>query len=204
MNYCLSIFKRWVQTISYLPHFLSWIILGGMMINWLSGSGFVNEILVNSGLIKKPVKFLSSPNGFWFLATISDLWKEMGWSAIIYLAAIAGIDPTLYEVASMDGANRFQKIYLITLPSIMGTITILLILAIGKFLNTNFIQMLVLGNPLNNDSSSVLDTYVYYKGIVGGQYSFATAVGLFKSIIAFFLLFTANFVMKKIRGRGLF
>ena len=197
-------FKKWVQTISYLPHFLAWIILGGMMINWLGNSGLLNELFLKINLIKKPINFLGSEGGFWFLAVFSQLWKELGWSAIIYLAAIAGVDQTLYEAAKIDGASRFHVICYITIPSIMGTITILFILAVANILNANFIQMLVLGNPLNDKTSLVLDTYVYFKGIRGGQYSFATAVGLFQGLIALFLLFSANTVAKKIRGKGLF
>ena len=196
--------KRFVQTVSYLPHFLSWVILGGMMLSWLNNSGLVNELLIKSGLINKPIPFLTSPDGFWFLAVLSDLWKELGWSAIIYLAAIAGIDPTLYEAAKVDGASRFQNIINITIPLISGTITILFILTISSILNTNFEQMLIIGNPLNNEKSSVIDTFVYYKGIQGGQYSFATAVGLFKSVIALILLISANTFSKKVQGRGLF
>lgn len=197
-----ALFRRWVQTISYLPHFLSWVILGGMMINWLGEGGIVNELLLLFG--RKPFPFLAQPQGFWLLAVFSDLWKELGWGAIIYLAAMAGIAPELYEAAKIDGANRLAQIVHITLPAISATITVLFILTIGGILNTNFEQMLVLGNPLNAEASSVIDTYVYYRGIQGAEYSFSTAVGLFKSLVALALLLSANWLSKKVQGKGLF
>ena len=197
-------FKRWVQTISYLPHFLSWVVLGGIMITWFSESGFVNELLINLHLREEPILFLGRPEGFWILAVVSETWKEMGWGAIIYLAAIAGIAPELYEAAVVDGANRFQKIIYITLPSIAGTITILLILAISGILNTNFEQMLVLNNPLNNDASNVIDLFVYRTGIRGLRFSYSTAVGLFKALIALILLLGANGLSRRLQNRSLF
>ena len=197
-------FKRWVQTISYLPHFLSWVVLGGIMITWFSENGFVNELLLRMGIISNPIAFLGQPQGFWLLAVLSETWKEMGWGAIIYLAAISGIAPELYEAAVVDGANRFQKMWYITLPSIAGTITILLILAISGILNTNFEQMLVLNNPLNHEASNVIDLYVYRIGIRGLRFSYSTAVGLFKAIIALVLLLGANGLSKKVQGRSLF
>ena len=197
-------FRRWVQTISYLPHFLSWVILGGMMINWLGEGGIVNELLLRLGLLREPFPFLGQPQGFWRLAVFSDLWKELGWGAIIYLAAMGGIAPEFYEAARIDGANRFAQVRHITLPCISGTITVLFILTIGGILNTNFEQMLILGNPLNAEASSVIDTYVYYRGIQGGEYSFSTAVGLFKALVALALLLSANWCSKKIQGKGLF
>ncbi|MDT8298755.1 MAG: ABC transporter permease subunit [Spirochaetaceae bacterium] len=197
-------FKRWVQTISYLPHFLSWVVLGGIMINWFSDNGFINELLMKLHLTREPISFLGRPEGFWLLAVLSDTWKEMGWGAIIYLAAISGIPPELYEAAVVDGANRIQKIIYITVPSIAGTITILLILAISGILNTNFDQMLVLNNPLNHEASNVIDLYVYRVGIRGLRFSYSTAVGLFKAVIALILLLGANGLSKKLQNRSLF
>ncbi len=197
-------FKRSVQTISYLPHFLSWVVLGGILIPWLSETGFVNELLSKLNPNHEAVPFLGRPQGFWTLAIVSDIWKEMGWGAIIYLAAISGIPNELYEAAVVDGAGRFQKMWHITLPSIAGTVTILLILAISGILNTNFEQMLVLSNPLNNDASNVIDLYVYRTGIRGLRFSYSTAVGLFKAIIALILLLGANGISKKVQGRGVF
>ena len=199
-------FKKIVQTVSYLPHFFSWVILGGMMITWLSETGIINEILIATGLVEaqSPISFLTEPQLFWGLAITSDIWKELGWNAIIYLAAIAGIDPSLYEAATMDGANKMQKILYITLPSIKGVITILLVLAISGILNTNFEQILVLQNSLNAETSEVIDTLVYKLGIQQGRFSYATAVGLFKSVIAMILLFSANYATKKINDRTIF
>jgi putative aldouronate transport system permease protein len=197
-------FKRGIQTISYLPHFLSWVVLGGLMLSWFSEDGMVNQLLVNTGALSEPQPFLGQPQGFWLLAVLSETWKEMGWGAIIYLASIAGIPNELYEAAEIDGAGRFQRIWHITLPSISGTVAILLILAVSGILNTNFDQMLVLNNPLNNEASNVIDLYVYRVGIRGLRFSYATAVGLFKSVVALVLLYIANTVSKKTMSRSLF
>jgi putative aldouronate transport system permease protein len=196
--------KKYVQTISYLPHFFSWVVLGGIMINWLSQTGLMNKVLIGAGLIQEPIVFLAHPKYFWGISIISDIWKELGWNAIIYLAAIAGINPTLYEAAKIDGAGKLAQIWHITLPSIKGTITILFILAVSGILNTNFEQMLVLQNPLNLEASEVIDTFVYKMGLQSLRFSYATAVGLFKSVIAFILLVSANYTSKKINGKALF
>lgn len=196
--------KRWIQTISYLPHFLSWVVLGGIMINWLSDVGLINQVLLGLGIIQDPVFFLAEPDWFWGLVVISDAWKELGWSAIIYLAAMASIDPELYEAAKIDGAGRFARILHITIPCIAGTIAILFILAVSGLMNSNFDQIFVLKNSMNRDASDVIDIFVYRMGLQSGRFSFATAVGLFKSLIALALLFVANSVTKKIRGSGLF
>ncbi len=197
-------FKRWVQTISYLPHFLSWVVLGGILTNWLSNTGLVNQLLVLAGFSKEGVTFLAEPKYFWGIVVLSDIWKELGWSAIIYLAAIVGIDPELYEAATVDGASRFRQIFAITLPSIKGTITILFILAVGNLLNSNFDQILVLWNPLNASRANVIDIYVYHVAMRSMRYSYASAIGLFKSIVAFILLFMANRVTKKLNDVSLF
>lgn len=197
-------FKKAVQTISYLPHFLSWVVLGGILTTWLSDVGIINEILVKLNIIKEPVNFLAEPKYFWGIVVLSDIWKELGWSAIIYLAAIAGVDPEMYEAAIIDGAGRLQRIWYITLPAIKSTITILFILAVSGILNSNFDQILVLRNSLNASASDVIDIYVYRMGLQLGRYSYATAVGLVKSIIAFLLLLSANFVSKKLNDTSLF
>ncbi|SFQ45969.1 carbohydrate ABC transporter membrane protein 1, CUT1 family [Caldicoprobacter faecalis] len=199
-----STFKRTVQTISYLPHFLSWVVLGGILITWLSESGMINELLVNMGILDKPVAFLGEPKYFWWIATISDIWKGLGWNSIIYLAAISGVDVELYESAIVDGAGRFRRMWSITLPSISGTIAILFILAVSGLLNSNFDQILVLRNPLNAPSSEVIDIFVYRMGIQSARFSYATAVGLFKSVIALMLLLLANWVTRKLTGKSLF
>jgi len=196
--------KKAVQTISYLPHFLSWVILGGILATWLADVGLVNKLLIALGILDEPIWFLAEPSWFWTIVITSDIWKELGWSAIIYLAAITGVSPELYEAATIDGANRFQKMRYVTLPGISGTITILFILAVSGVLNSNFDQILVLRNSLNESASNVIDVYVYHVGLLSGRYSYATAFGLLKSIVALILLLTANSVTKRINGTGLF
>ncbi|HYK73746.1 MAG TPA: ABC transporter permease subunit [Pseudoneobacillus sp.] len=197
-------FKKAVQTISYLPHFISWVVLGGILTTWLADIGMINDILIGMGIIDERVNFLAEPDNFWGIVILSDIWKELGWSAIIYLAAIAGVSTELYESATIDGANRFQKMWHITLPSIRPTITILFILAVSGVLNSNFDQILILRNALNESASNVIDIYVYQLGIQNARYSYATAVGLLKAIIAFILLLSANKIAKKINGSSLF
>jgi putative aldouronate transport system permease protein len=197
-------FKRVVQTISYLPHFLSWAILGGILTTWLSGTGFINEILIKFGFIKEGIYFLAEPKYFWGIALISDIWKELGWSAIIYLAAISGIDPELYEAAEIDGARRFRKMWSITLPCIAGTVGILFILAVGGLLNSNFDQIFILWNSLNQSRSTVLDIFVYNVGMKNMRFSYAAAIGFFKSVVAFILLFIADRVTRRLNDVSLF
>jgi putative aldouronate transport system permease protein len=197
-------FKKIVQTVSYLPHFLSWVVLGGIMITWLSKSGVINDALVGLGLMKEPVSFLGKPSYFWGLALISDTWKELGWSAIIYLAAIASVDQEMYEAATVDGASRFKKMWYITLPAIKGTIAILFILAVSGVLNSNFDQTFILKNSLNAERATVLDLHVFEIGITKGRFGYAAAIGLFKSVIGTILLVSANFVSKHLQGRALF
>ncbi|BDC94738.1 carbohydrate ABC transporter membrane protein 1, CUT1 family [Treponema bryantii] len=197
-------FKKAVQTITYMPHFLSWVVLGGILTTWLGDGGLFNELLINMGILKESVAFLAYPKYFWAITVLSDLWKELGWSAIIYLAAIAGIDQEMYEAAKVDGASRWKQIWTITLPSIAPTVTIMFILAVGGLLNTNFDQILVLNNPLNAPRSNVLDIYVYQTAMRGMRYSYASAIGLFKSVVAFILLFIANQVTKKLNDTSLF
>ena len=197
-------FKSLVQTVSYLPHFISWVVLGGIMITWLSNTGMINEVLVGAGVINEPIVFLSKPEYFWGLTIVSEVWKELGWSAIIYLASIAGIDQQMFEAATVDGATKMQKIRYITLPCIKGTIAIMFILAVANMLNSNFDQIFILRNVLNASKSEVVDTYVYQMGLRVGRYSYATAIGLFKSIIAMTLLVIANHTTKKLQGRSLY
>ncbi|WP_229753533.1 ABC transporter permease [Paenibacillus segetis] len=197
-------FKRFVQTISYLPHFLSWVILGGILTTWLADVGIINNILMALHWIDEPISYLAEPSYFWGIVVTSDIWKELGWSAIIYLAAISSVSPELYEAATIDGAGRFQQMFRVTLPMIKGTVSILFILAVSGILNSNFDQVFILRNQLNETASNVIDTYVYQTGITQGRYSYSTAVGLFKSIIAFILLLCANFVTKKLNDTSLF
>lgn len=197
-------FKKAVQTISYLPHFLSWVVLGGILTTWLADTGIINDLLMGLHLIKEPISYLAEPKYFWGIIVASDVWKELGWSAIIYLAAISSVSPEMYEAATIDGAGRFQKMWFITLPSIKATISILFILAVGGVLNSNFDQILVLRNTLNESTSNVIDIYVYQTGMLSGRYSYSTAVGLFKSVIAMILLLLANRVTKKLNDTSLF
>lgn len=197
--------QKGVQTITYLPYFLSWVVFGGILIGMLSPEGgVVNEILKALGLIKEPISFVGNPAYFWAIVIISSLIKGLGWGAIIYIAAIAGIDGALYDAAKIDGANRFQKAIYITIPCITGTIVVMLLLQVSGLLSSNFDQIYVLQNPLNLSRSEVLDTYIYKIGISQRRYSFTTAVGLFKSIISMILLTSGNFISKKILGRGLY
>lgn len=197
-------FKRISQTISYLPHFLSWVVLGGILTTWLAKDGVINDLLVAIKVIKEPISFLGEPKYFWGTSLITDSWKELGWSAIIYLASIASIDQEMYEAATVDGASKIQKILYITVPSITGTIAIMLILQVSSLLNSNFDQIMILKNQINVSRSQVIDTYVYQVGMMNGKYSYATAVGLFKSIIALILLLISNKTCKKLLGRSLY
>ncbi|GIO84485.1 sugar ABC transporter permease [Paenibacillus faecis] len=193
------VFKRVVQTITYLPHFMSWVILGGIVGSMLAtDNGSVNMLLERLNLIDEPINFLSLPEYFWSILITTNVWKEIGFGSIVYLAAIAGVDPNTYEAASIDGASRFRQIYLITLPSIMPVVSIFMILAIGNLLSAGFEDILVLAvNPALRDVSDVLDTYVIRVGINNYRYSYATAVGLFKAVISVGLLTIANYVARK-------
>lgn len=197
-------FKKFVQTISYMPHFLSWVVLGGILTTWMGETGLFNEILVKMGIIDKGISFLAYPNYFWGIVVGSDLWKELGWSAIIYLAAISGIDQEMYEAARVDGASRWRQIWSITLPSIAGTVTIMFILAVGGLMKSNFDQIFVLYNPLNSERSNVIDIYTFTSAMRGMRYSYASAIGLFQSVVAFILLWIANNVTKRLNNTSLF
>ncbi|MCV4233081.1 ABC transporter permease subunit [Virgibacillus sp. LDC1] len=192
-------FKRLVQTVSYLPHFLSWVIVSGFVVSMLStDNGSVNILLEKMNLIKEPINFLSIPEYFWGILVTTGLWKEIGFSSIVYLAAVAGVDPHMYEAADMDGASKFRQIFTITLPSIMPVVIIFMILAIGSLLNAGFEDILLLAkNPVLREVSDVIDTYVYRIGIENSRFSYATAVGLFKAVISVMLLTIANVVARR-------
>lgn len=187
-------FKRVVQTISYLPHFLSWVIVAGFVSSMLAtDNGSMNMLLLSLDLVEEPVNFLSIPEYFWAILVTTNVWKEVGFAAIVYLAAIAGVDPHQYEAASIDGASRFKQIFLITLPNITPIIIIFMILAIGNILNAGFEDILLLAtNPVLRDVSDVIDTYVYRIGLMNARYSYAAAAGLFKAIVSVTLLVIAN------------
>lgn len=200
------LFKRTVQTVSYLPHFVSWVIFGGIIIQLLSPGtdGVINNLLIKLGIIDVPINFLGEEKLFWPILIVASLIKGLGWSAIVYIAAIAGINPEHYEAATIDGAGRLQRIWYITLPGIAGTIIIMLIFEISGILNSGMDALLVLQNDLNYFASETIDFYVYHVGIAQSRFSYATAIGLLKSIIGLILLLTANFASKKLTDRGLF
>ncbi len=197
-------FKRIVQTISYLPHFVSWVIVAGILQMFFSTNhGLVSELLEKMGL--DPVPLLIKADYYYGLAVGSELWKGVGWGAIIYLAAIAGIDPALYESAQIDGAGRLSRVWHITLASIRDTIAIMLILNIGNMIGgANFEQSLLLGNTTNISRSEILQTYVYKMGLTQGRYSYATAAGLFQSVISLFLVVIANETSRRLGGGTLY
>ena len=188
--------KKTIQTISYLPHFLSWIIVTGILHDMLSGTGIVNEFLVNMHIIDQPINFFAHPGYFWPIVAFANVWKETGWNAIIYLAAITSIDPSLYEAASIDGAGRWAKIKYVTLPGIKPTIIILLLMNVGNVLNAGFEIQYLLGNGLIQDVSQTIDIYVLKWGISQGDYAIGTAAGIFKSVVSIILIFIANRIPK--------
>ena len=191
-------FKKVVQTISYLPHFISWVVAANLVRDALStDGGIVNEVLMNLRIIKEPIMFLGIPALFWWIIGASHVWKEVGWGAIIYLAAIAGIDPTLYESAMIDGAGRLKQIWYITLPSIRPTISVLLIMNLGWVLSSGFEQQYLLQNGRVIDYARVFTIYELDYGIKMMRYSFATAVGIFRSVVSIILVFSANQLAKR-------
>ncbi|QHT62844.1 sugar ABC transporter permease [Paenibacillus lycopersici] len=196
-------FKKSVQTVIYLPHFISWVILGGILINLLStDSGVVNNIIKLFG--GTPIGFLSNETYFRSTLVFSMIWKEFGWNTIIYMAALAGISPHLYEAAVLDGANRFQRLLYLTLPLIRSTIMLVLILRLGGIMEAGFEQIFVLYNPAVYRVSDIIDTYVYRIGLTDGRFSLAAAVGLFKSLINFGLLVIANWLSRKMGENGVY
>lgn len=195
-------FKKIVQTVSYLPHFVSWVIVAGLFTTMLSNEGIVNDALMFLGLIEEPVSYLAVPKYFWGISTSAEIWKELGWNSIIFLAAITGINPTLYEAAEVDGAGRWRKIWHITLPGMLNTIVVILILNIGWLISLGFEKQYLLGNSLVQDYSRVLDLYILEYGIRLGRYSFGTAIGIFKSVVSVILLVSANKVAKKLTGNA--
>lgn len=200
--------KRLVQTASYLPYFISWVVVAGFCLQFFSAQdGVVNKVIVALG--GSPKYFLSSPDYFWGMAVGTGIWKEMGWWAIIFLAAITGVDPTLYEAAMIDGAGRMKRIWHITFPSIAPTVTVVLILAIGNLLGgglggSTFEQSYLLGNTANRAASDIFQTYSFRIGLSEGRYSYATAIGMIQSVVSVILVFSTNAVSKSLTGNGLF
>lgn len=196
-------YKRTIQTIAYLPHFLSWIIIGTLASNLFSiNDGIVNQLLSALGI--QPVFFMGSNRWFRFVLVVTDIWKEMGWGAIIYLAALAGISQEMYEAATIDGASKWQKMTQITLPSLIPTIVVMLILRFGSIMNAGFEQVFAMYSPAVHETGDIIDTYVYRVGIVSVNYGFTSAVGLFKSVISCVLVIGCNWIARSLGQEGLF
>ncbi|RRD96085.1 sugar ABC transporter permease [Clostridiales bacterium COT073_COT-073] len=196
-------FKKVIQTVTYFPHFISWVVLAGIVYEMLSPSrGPINILLTMLGF--EPIFFVADVKWFRTVLVGSNIWKEIGWGSIIYLAAITNIDPTLYEVAKIDGASRLQRIFYITLPGIANVVIIMLIFAVGKIINDNFDQIFNLMNNRVMEVADVISTYTYREGIKEMNYGYATAVGLFKNTISFTLVMGANWLAKKMGQETLF
>ncbi|WP_442951763.1 ABC transporter permease [Paenibacillus sp. GYB006] len=192
----LVFFKRIVQTISYLPHFISIVVVAGMLVDFVARDGLINNILGFIGI--EPIAFLQDPGWFRSIYVSSGIWQGIGWGSIIYLAAMSSIDPTLYDAARIDGAGRWKQTLHITIPGIMPTIVILLILNIGSILAVGSEKIILLYNPLTYETADVISTYVYRKGILGADFGYSAAVGLFNSVISFILLVVANTISKRV------
>jgi len=197
-------FKKVVQTVTTLPNFIGWVIMLSLAMGIFGYNGVLNNALIGMGWISEPVNILNSDKHVWLTQVLLQQWKGLGWSAIIYFAAISGIDQELYEAAQVDGAGRWQKIRYITIPQLIPTFFVLLIMSIGNFLNNGVDQFLAFGNSLNKEYIEVLDLYVYNLGIGNGQISYSVAVGVMKSIVALVLFSMANYTSKKVRGTSVF
>lgn len=190
-----ELYKRCIQTISYLPHFLSWVVIAGLAAKMFSpSSGAVNQIIKFFGF--EPIYFMAEPAYFRSILVLSDIWKEIGWGSIIYLAALSGVDPQLYEAAIVDGASKWKQLWSITIPSIAPTIVIMFILRVGGVMNAGFEQVYMMYSPNVYAVSDIIDTFVYRSGLESAKYSFATAIGLFKSVIGFSLVLITNRLSK--------
>ncbi len=199
----LGVFKKVTQTVLYLPHFLSWVVVGGIFLSLLGTSGVVNQVLTQLGMISEPIRFFMDNAIFRWVLIITEGWKEIGWSSIIYLAALAGVDQELYEAATIDGANSFHRLIHITLPGILSTIVLMLIMRVGAVLDAGFTQILVLYNPTVYQSADIIQTYTYRIGLGQMNFSLGTAVGLFNSVIAFLLVVSTNFISRKTLGKSI-
>jgi ABC-type polysaccharide transport system, permease component len=193
-------FKKVVQTVSYLPFFLSWVILGGIFINILSLEGPVNTVLSVFGV--KPTILLAEPKLFRSILVITDIWKGFGWNSVIYIASLSNIDVKMYEAAIIDGASRLKRIIFITIPSLGPVIVISLILSCSNILNIHFDQVYNLYNPMVMNVADIIDTYVYRRGLIDMDYSYTTAVGIFKSLVSMMLMITTNSIANRYGGKG--
>lgn len=196
-------FRKSVQTLTTLPNFISWVLVYSVAFSLFSDSGMINNVLQQLGVIAEPIKFLDSDSHTWLSMILWGTWKGLGWNAIMYLAAITGIDPGLYEAAKIDGAGRFRLMYHITLPALLPTFFVLLMLSIANFLNNGMDQYYVFQNAFNKTHIQVLDLYVYNIGLTGGSFSLATAIGMMKSIVSIVLLTIVNITSKRIRGESI-
>ena len=195
-------FKKWAQTITYAPHFISVVVLVGMIVAFLHPqNGLINHAIVLFG--GEPISFMTSPDWFRHIYVWSGQWQQLGWGSIIYLAALAGVNPELLEAAKVDGATRMQRILHVNIPTILPTIVILFILNIGSFMSVGFEKVLLMQNTLNSETSDIIQTFVYQTGLLSGQYSFAAAVGLFDSVINITLLITVNNIARKVSENSL-
>ncbi len=197
-----GLYKRVVQAVSYIPYFISTVVICGMLVNFLSPStGIINSIIKAFG--GKPVNFLMEPKWFRTIFIASGIWQGFGWSAIIYLAALTGVSPELYEASKIDGASRLQRVLHISIPSIMPTIVVTFILQLGSLMSVGYEKLILLYNPVTLDVADVISSYTYRTGLVEGNYSFASAVGLFNSLINLILVFIANSISKKVSDNSL-
>lgn len=194
-------FKRVVQSISYLPHFLSTVVVTGMLVNFLATDGLINQIIASLGFNK--IQFLMMPEWFRTIYISSDVWQKIGWGSIIYLAALSGVDPHLYEAAKMDGANRLKQVIHVTLPGISSVITILFLLTLGDLMSIGFEKILLLYTGPTYETADVISTFVYRRGLLGADFSFGAAVGLFQSVISFVLIVCANYAARKLNATSL-
>lgn len=195
-------YKKIVQTISYLPHFLSWVVIAGLFHQMLSPTSGVVNFIISDIFGGEPIYFLADNKWFRTTVVLSSIWQSVGWSSILYLAALAGINPSLYEAAECDGASRLQKIWHITLPGLLPTISILFILRVGYLLNGGFDQIFNLYNPAVYETGDIIDTYVYRYGLGKMKYASGTAIGLFKNVIGFILVVGTNAISKRISENG--
>lgn len=194
-------FKKAVQTITYMPHFLSVVVVCSLVLTFVSSQGLINSIITIFG--GDPVSFMSDPKYFRTIYILSDIWQQIGWSSILYISALSAIDQELYEAATIDGAGRWQKLLHVTVPGILGTIMITLIMRIGRMLSLGYDKIILLYNPSIYETADVISTYVYRRGLLNGDYSYSAAVGMFNSICNFIFLMTANLFSKKTTGSGL-
>jgi len=197
-------FKKFVQTVSYLPHFIAYVVVANLALTALGSRGFLVEFFMALGIWDSPRLLFAEPKAFWWLIASINIWKSMGWSAIIYIAAMAGIDQSLYEAALVDGANRFRRIWHITLPGIMPTVVVLLIMDIPGLLSAGFDPSYLLGNAMVWDYSEVIDTYVYRLGLGQAQYSLATSVGLVRMLVGMALVIAANSFARKVSDYSIY